>query len=118
MDVCRGTNKPIPLSANKTAAGQMLAALVNKAELGKVGICDPFEDHRKRPLAEHLADYRRYLQAEGNCAEYVSKTCARVQTILDGCRFASICDLGPEKVVESLHGLRRDPPRPVLPVDQ
>ena len=52
-----GNRQPVPLSANKTAAGQMLAALVNKAELGKAGIRDPFEEHRKRPLAEHLADW-------------------------------------------------------------
>jgi hypothetical protein len=111
-----GSTKPMPLSANKVAAQQLLAELVRKAELGRAGIIDPFEEHRKRPLADHLEDYCRYLEAEGNCPEYVAKTYARVQAVLDGCRFVFTPDLASEKVAEFLHGLRRDPPRPPLPV--
>jgi hypothetical protein len=105
----------VPLSTDKTAAAQMLAALVKRAELGKAGIVDPFEKSRSRPLAEHLADYRRYLEAEGNCGEYVTKTCARINAILGGCRFTFIQDLDATKVAEFLHGLRRDPPPPTQP---
>jgi hypothetical protein len=53
----------VPLSTDKTAAGQMLADLVKKAELGKAGITDPYQEYRRRPLAEHLDDYRRHLTA-------------------------------------------------------
>src|SRR5262245_28653592 len=113
-----GSPKPVPLSSNKVAAQQMLAALVNKAELGKVGIGDPFEEHRKRHLAEHLTDYCRYLEAEGDGAEHVRKTYSRIRAVLDGCAFSFIHDLNPEKVVEFLHGLRRDPCRPALPPGQ
>jgi integrase len=113
-----GSPKPVPLSANKVAAQQMLAALVKKAELRRAGITDPFEEHRTRPLAAHLDDYRRFLAAEGNCWEYVTKTCARLRAILDGCRFVFMSDLAAEKVTEYLHCLRRDPPRPVLPTGQ
>src|SRR5262245_1597026 len=45
------------LSANRTAANQMLAELVRKTELARAGIIDPFETHRRRPLREHLADW-------------------------------------------------------------
>jgi hypothetical protein len=44
-----GHPQRVPLSTDKTAAGQMLAELVRKAELGKAGIADPFAEHRKRP---------------------------------------------------------------------
>ena len=74
-----GNPKPFPLSSNKVAAQQMLAALVKKAELKKANVFDPFEDHARRPLVEHLEDYRRFLEAEGNCAEYVTKTYARIR---------------------------------------
>ena len=47
-----------PLSTDRTAAGQMLADLVRKAELKKANISDPFEQHRRRPLSEHLADWQ------------------------------------------------------------
>src|SRR5262245_49743901 len=42
-----GVRQRVPLSANKTAAQQMLNELVRKAELAKVGILDPFEVHSK-----------------------------------------------------------------------
>src|SRR4051794_12381563 len=46
------STKPVPLSANKVAAQQLMAELVRKVELGRAGLGDPFEVHRKRPLAE------------------------------------------------------------------
>src|SRR5262245_33178754 len=63
-----GSTRPVPLSANKVAAQQLLAEMVKKAELGRAGLGDPFEDHRKRPLAEHLADFKGALVARGNTA--------------------------------------------------
>src|SRR6516165_4910244 len=59
-----GFTRRVPLSTDKTAAQQMLAQLVHEAEMDKAGSRDPFKEHRKRPLSEHLADYRRYLTAE------------------------------------------------------
>jgi hypothetical protein len=49
-----GVEQCMPLSTDKTAAGLMLAELVRKAELGKANCVDPFEEHHRRPLAEHL----------------------------------------------------------------
>ena len=46
----------------------MLNELVKKAELAKVGIGDPFEKHRKRPLA--LASAAR-AEPDGRIAEVV-----------------------------------------------
>ncbi len=106
------------LSTNRIAAEQMLAERVKKVELRKANVFDPFEEHRNRPLAEHLEDYRRYLEAEGNCEEYVAKTCARIRAIVSGCQFVFVPDICSEKVTEFLHGLRRDPPRPELPTGQ
>src|SRR5947207_2024748 len=44
-----GAARPVPLCENKTAAQMMLNELVKKAELAKVGIADPFEEHKRRP---------------------------------------------------------------------
>jgi integrase/recombinase XerC len=96
----------------------MLAEMVKKSELAKVGVRDPFEAHTGRPLAEHLDDYKRFLEAEGNTAGYVAQTCSRIRTILSGCRFAFVRDLDAGKVSEFLHSLRRDPARPELSADQ
>jgi integrase len=113
-----GVTQRKPLATDKTAAQQLLAALVRKAELSRAGVADPFEEHRLKPLADHVEDYRRYLAAEGNTADYVAKTCSRIQAVIDGGTFAFIADIIPEKVAEFLHGLRRDPPRPALPPGQ
>jgi integrase len=45
-----GITRREPLSGDKTAAQQMLARLVHKAEMGNAGSRDPFEGQRLRPL--------------------------------------------------------------------
>src|SRR5947208_16588082 len=61
-----GAARPVPLCENKAAAQMMLNELVRKAGLATVGISDPFEAHRKRPLLEHLADFESALLAKGD----------------------------------------------------
>src|SRR5947209_4415566 len=68
-----GAAKPVSLSANKTAAQMLLNELVKKGELAKAGISDPFEEHRKRPLVEHLTDFETDLQAKGAMAKHVKQ---------------------------------------------
>jgi hypothetical protein len=70
----------------------------------------------RRRTAPHIDDYRRFLEAEGNCPEYVAQATSRISTIVAGCEFKRISHITSEKVAEHLHALRRDPPRPVLPV--
>src|ERR1700689_5459572 len=53
----RVNGKPIPLSTNKEASRIMLGEQIKRAELHKAGASDPFEDHNKMPLADHLATY-------------------------------------------------------------
>jgi hypothetical protein len=76
-----GVEQCVPLSTDKTAAEQRLAELVRKAEFGKAGLIDPFEAHRKRPLAEHLADFAaaRSGQRETppSTSSYALRGCAR-----------------------------------------
>ena len=103
-----GITRREPLSADKTAAQQMLAELVRKAELGKAGIRDPFEDHRKRPLAEHLADWEASLYANGRGEEYVKLKLARVGAILTGCKFVFTSDLSADRLELFLARLRGD----------
>jgi hypothetical protein len=102
-----GVEQCVPLSTDKTAAGLMLAELVRKAELGKADVRDPFEEHHKRPLAEHLEDYHRHLLAKGNTQEHADKTRSRIQAIVDGCGFVRIKDLSAEAVEEFLRSLRQ-----------
>jgi hypothetical protein len=97
--------KPVPLSTNRVAAQQLLAEMVKKAELGRAGINDPYEEHRKRPLAEHLADFAAYLKAKGDGAKHARDTVARVRRVIAGCRFAVIDDITLSRVQEFLAAL-------------
>ena len=96
----------VPLSTDKTAAGQMLAELVRKAELKKANISDPFEDHRKRPLAEHLEEWESSLLADGATTKHVKQTLACARRVVEACGFVFIADLSASRVQKYLADLR------------
>jgi integrase len=114
-----GVRQRVPLCENKAAAEAMLGELIHKAGLGRVGIRDPFEAHRKRPLAEHLSDYRRELASRGNAPRYVGLVVSRLRSLLDGCGFVFIGDLSASRAADWLAELRRKfRPRVELPAGQ
>jgi integrase len=110
-----GKLQRVPLSESKETARRMFNKLRGDAELTSVGIVDPFAEHRRRPLTEHVADFGRYLAAKGNTADHVQKTVARCTAIVEGCKFTSTDDLQPSAVVEFLGRLREGNGRPELP---
>lgn len=98
------------------AAQQLLADRVKKAELGRAGIVDPFEAHRKRPLADQLADFEADLTAKGNGPKQVKLKIGRVRRLPAGCRFFFLEDLSGSRVQQYLADLR-DNGRPLSPLD-
>jgi hypothetical protein len=99
--------KATPLSTDKTVAKRMLAKLTTDADLAGVGLTDPYAVHRKRPLLEHLEDYRRELEARDNAPRYVSAVISRLAMLLSGCGFVFTSDLSASRVMEWLANLRR-----------
>jgi integrase/recombinase XerC len=110
-----GAAKPVPLCANKTAAQMLLNELVKKAEMARAGICDPYEAHRKRPLAEHLDDFRREMESKGDDPRHVSITISRLRALLSGCGFVFMADTSASRVMDWLANLRRERAVVVLP---
>jgi integrase len=109
-----GVERCVPLATDRTAAEQMLAERVRKAELGRAGIADPFEEHRKRPLLEHLEDYRRELEARGNDPSYTELAVSRLKQLLAACGFVFTPDLSASRAVNWLAALRRPGKPPAL----
>ncbi len=70
------------------------------------GITDPFEGHRKRPLAEHLADWAASLLADGATAKHVKQTLACARRVIAACGFTFMADLSASRVQQYLAGLR------------
>jgi integrase len=103
-----GAGRPlrVPLSESKETSRRVLAKIAGDAQLAGVGIADPFALHRSRPLLDHLEDFRRYLEAKGNTAEHVAKTCSRIRAVIDECPFRTLDDLEAPPVVEMLGRLK------------
>jgi integrase len=110
-----GILRRVPLASNKTAARQLLNEMIGKAERGQANLIDPFEAHRKRPLAEHLDDWKAALLADGAGAKHVTSVVGCVRCVLNGCEFAIIADLSASSVQTFLADLRERPEaKPIL----
>ena len=93
-----GIKRTIPLFRDKTASQQKAAQLEREIELAKAGVIDYYKQHRKRPLSEHLKNFKQYLLDKGDTKDYVNLTHNRVKAILTDCTFTFIADVQPSKV--------------------
>jgi integrase len=113
-----GRPDPVPLCGNEAAAKTMLADLIGKTALHGCGLGDPFEGTRKRPLAEHLADFIRCLEGKDNAPRYVELVRGRLEALFDGCGFRTLADLDAGKAADWLAAQRSlDVDRPADPVE-
>jgi site-specific recombinase XerD len=101
-----GREKRVPLAADKTAAQAMLHELVRQVEREAAGIADPFEKHRKRPLKDHIEDWKAYLLNKGNTEKHVGEVVFKVKRIADACGWKMIGDLAAGEVIQCLADLR------------
>lgn len=103
-----GILRRVPLATDKAAAQALLAELVRRAEQQRAGISDPFQDHRKRPLAEHLDAFEASLR-DGGVTERQSRLVAgRARRVILACGFQFIPDISASRVSAHLAELRRD----------
>jgi excisionase family DNA binding protein len=98
--------RAIPLCRDKVKSQQMLNKLLNDAAMRQHGLANPFEQHIKRPLADHLADYRRELEARNSAPRYVTCVISRLAALLAGCGFRLIADLSASRVADWLAHMR------------
>src|SRR5262249_50936560 len=112
-----GTTRLVPLAANKIAAELMLANMIREAEMGKAGIADPYKEHHKRPLAEHLKEFEASLLAKGDKPKQARQVASRAKKVIDGCGFVFITDLSASRVLTFLSGLREQGRRPLPPLE-
>ena len=96
---------------DKDAALQVANQIEADIALRKRGIFDTtqerFAAEARRPLAEHVEDYREYLSAKDNTARHVRATCRHIETIAEGCHAQHIGQLTGADVMRAI-GDRRD----------
>ena len=93
-----GKPRGVALCDDADAAESMLATMKERAKRIARGDIDPFEDHRERPLAEHVEDFRSLLESKGNTAAHVTLTVQRLLAVVDGCKFKKLSDLNAGRV--------------------
>src|SRR3979409_107290 len=88
-----GVDRRVPLASDKNAAQRMLTERVTKAERRASGQTDPFEDHAKRPLKEHMDDFEAHQRSKGNSKQHVFEIAAKVRKIVTGCKWTYLREI-------------------------
>lgn len=73
----------------------------------RLGIRDPRQKNQRKPLTEHLDDFKKALEDEGVSDEQVKLVTGRVRRILEGCKFNFPTDLCPLALRSYLARLRK-----------
>jgi integrase len=61
---------------------QLAARIEREVTLGKEGLVDPYAEHTRRPLSEHLADYLEFQRTRGRDDKYRYNLERRIQKVL------------------------------------
>ena len=102
-----GKECDVSLGKDRELAELKLSELVRRARREGAGDIDPFEDHRKRPLAEHLEDFEMGLLAKGVTEKQAGQAAARCLRVIEACRFEKLADLSPSTVASYLRERRQ-----------
>jgi integrase len=106
--------KAVKLFTDAVSSQQRLAELIRKNERRESGASDPFEEHRRRPLLEHLDDWAENLRNRGCRQSHVRATTGCVRRILLACNFQRMGDISASQLERYLASLRTGPARTVL----
>jgi integrase len=114
-----GKRKQIPLCPDLASSKKLLNKLLTDTTMRQHGMADPYESHRKRPLAKHLADFQTALSAKGNSPAYIALVLGRLQAVADACAWQMLSDLSASQADEWLAGQRTAAQSiPLLPTDR
>jgi integrase len=96
-----------PLCVDKTAAQAMLTDLLRKKERGEAGLIDPYEQHKQKPLQEHVDSYLADLAEQGRTPKHVRNATNALARVLKLCKFNNLSDLNGDKLDTWLASLKR-----------
>ncbi len=91
---------------DKVATQQLAAELERDAEWQRAGLINRFAEHRKRALAEHVAEWQENLVSKGCTGKHAGQSANRVRRVLDGCTFVFWPNVSASHVQAFLAGLR------------
>ncbi len=92
---------------DKTATRQLADQLERKVALAAVGIVDRYEEHKKRPLTEHLEDFENALRADQLTENHVVTTRRRAEVVMSSCGFVRWNDISASSVQQFVVKMKR-----------
>lgn len=99
-------------TTDKAAAARILAKWCTAATLRREGVIDARAEalavQGRRPMAEHLADFKAALLAKGASPEHADTVLARTRKVMDAAGFRRWADTSASHAMEYLKGLRAD----------
>jgi integrase/recombinase XerD len=102
---------------NKATGGQTDPELIKwlsglsadiKGKLAEWSIIAPERAAATKPLADHLKDWEKSLEAKGNSEAHVEVITLRATKVMTGCGFRFYSDIKASRVETFLHDLRQD----------
>jgi len=120
--------KPVRLFTDAVASQQRLAELLRKAERKESGVADPFEEHRRRPLVDHVDEWEaamrndiirkgQTVQSAGGAVsrgvrgeKHIRYSVGCVRRIIEASKFSIMADISASRVQGYLADLRKDRP--------
>lgn len=92
---------------DKKATLELARRLEVEAARKAEGLIDVSLEHRKKPIGEHIEQYRLSLQGRVS-AKHLAETMRRLGGIIDGCGFRTLQEVNTDGVSGYLHRLRVD----------
>ena len=91
------------------ALGRKLEAEEMQRRRGLINpAAERFAAEGRRPIEEHLADFREHLESKGDTREHVELVAFRLQAVVDGCRLMRLSDLTASRVQAVVASLRHE----------
>jgi hypothetical protein len=112
-----GIVRRAPGYTSRRATSQLAAELERKAEHEESGLIDRYVEHRKRPLSEHVQDWRKSLLDRGATRDYAELSVSRVSRLLRGVGARFWPELDANRVSAFLASLREDGPNGTLSIE-
>jgi integrase len=95
---------------DKAEALRYATRLENEARKRRTGEIDAkaerYGAEARRPLGEHLADFRQYLTDKQNSAKHIELVCTRVGKLVADCKAETIADLTDAAVMAAIGAMR------------
>ena len=94
---------------DRTAAERLASNYEVAKQRGDLGLTDPHAQHRRRPLAEHMEDWLRDLEAKGRSKKYRRNVRGRLTALFRACNWGSLADVSADRFARWRDGQPRLP---------